>query len=217
MPRNAANSNSIQYITPHHLSRHFSQCKMTIVQPTVHVRVHVALTRQSPPAADVLFKMGQKRTPKTAAGEREQWTKEWAGEGTATVPDTSEGMERQQPMTAVCSCSTKTPQRPPSNHPCLLDCFPYSLCSSRCRSNLRDLCMPYLSALLLCQPTLSACSSPATAASLAVLLWTHAACARHDKVVVHKVHVVAASTPTCSDVGPHLLQLVLVVLLLGSN
>ena len=74
---------------------------MPIVQPTVHVRVHVALTRQSPPAANVLFKMGQKRTPKTAAGEREQWTKEWAGEGTATVPDTSEGMGRQQPMTAV--------------------------------------------------------------------------------------------------------------------
>ena len=70
---------------------------MTIVQPTVHVRVHVALTRQSPPAANVLFKMGQKRTPKTAAVEREQWTKEWAGEGTATVSDTSEGMGRQQP------------------------------------------------------------------------------------------------------------------------
>ena len=73
---------------------------MTIVQPPVHVRVHVALTGQSPPAANVLFKMGQKRPPKTAAREREQWTKEWAGEGTATVPDTSEGMERQQPMTA---------------------------------------------------------------------------------------------------------------------
>ena len=52
---------------------------------------------------------------------------------------------------------------------------------------------------------------------IAVSLWTHAACARHDKVVVHKVHVVAASTPACSDVGPHPLQLVLVVLLLGSN
>ena len=141
------------------------------------------------------------------------------------MPDTSEGMRRQQPMTAVfqqfdqavCSCSTKIPQRPPSGHPCLLDCFPYSLCSSRCRSNLRGLCMTYLSALLLCQPTLSACSSPATTASLAVLLWTHAACARHDKVVVHRVHAVAASTPTCSDVGPHPLQLDLVVLLLGSN
>ena len=162
--------------------------------------------------------MGQKRTPKTAAGEREQWTKEWAGEGTATVPDTSEGMGRQQPMTAVCSCSTKIPQRlPPIILVCCMDCFPYSLCSSRCRSNPRDLCMPYLSALLSCQPTLSACSSPATTASLAVLLWTHETCARHDKVVVHKVHVVAASTPTCSDVGPHLLQLVVVVLLLGSN
>ena len=158
--------------TAAHRAAIFSQCKMTIVQPTAHVRVHVALTRQSPPAANVLFKMGQKRTPKTVAGEREQWTKEWEGEGTATVPDTSEGMGRQQPVTAVCSCSTKIPQRPPSNHPCLLDCFPYSLCSSRCRSNLRDLCMPYLSALLSCQPTLSACSSPATTASLAVLLWT---------------------------------------------
>ena len=163
------------------------------------------------------------------------------------MPDTSEGMGRQQPMTAVLQLFDQDstdqvkrtdqpyntqprssvagpfflpdviPQPPPSNHPCLLDCFPYSLCSSRCRSSLRDLCMTYLSALLSCQPTLSACSSPSATASLAVLLWTHAACARHDKVVVHKVHVVAASTPTCSDVGPHPLQLVLVVLLLGSN